>query len=144
MTPSASISSSPTLSDSERDAAAEAHIRVRALAAAADAPWAQDGPTFTEPWQAEAFALAVALHAAGRFSWSQWTAALGEALARDPSADGAGYYHAWVETLETMVARQGQVSAPDLAARRRDWALAYARTPHGAPVTLETGPVARR
>ena len=31
---------------------------------------------FDEPWQAEAFALAVTLHAAGAFSWTEWAEAL--------------------------------------------------------------------
>ena len=31
---------------------------------------------FAEPWQAEAFAMTVALHERGLFSWGEWAAAL--------------------------------------------------------------------
>ena len=35
-----------------------------------------DAPVFDEPWQAEAFAMTVALHERGLFSWAEWAAAL--------------------------------------------------------------------
>src|SRR5579862_7570848 len=41
-----------------------------------------EGPVFDEPWQAQAFALAVQLHAAGAFSWTDWAAALADELNR--------------------------------------------------------------
>ena len=37
-------------------------------------PRGGDGsPVFNEPWQAQAFAMAVTLHEAGYFSWSEWS-----------------------------------------------------------------------
>lgn len=57
-----------------------------------------DAP-FAEPWQAQAFALTVALHDAGRISWSDWTQALGRELAA-----GTGYWEAWVAALERITA----------------------------------------
>ena len=36
-------------------------------------PWeAEDGPVFKEPWEAAAFAMAVRLSEAGKFTWSEW------------------------------------------------------------------------
>jgi nitrile hydratase accessory protein len=99
-----------------------------------------DGPVFAEPWQAQAFALVVRLHAEGAFSWSEWAAALSEALAGDPDDDGAHYYHHWVEALETLAARCAIVTAEALSARKDAWTDAYHRTPHGSVVELLPAP----
>ena len=101
-------------------------------------------PVFAEPWEAHAFALAVKLSEAGLFTWSEWSAALGEELAgvsgrREPD-DGSRYYHHWLAALERLVAAKSIVSPPLLVARKEEWAEAYRRTPHGSPVTLETAP----
>ena len=40
-----------------------------------------DGPIFNEAWEAEAFAIVVALHEAKLFTWSEWTATLGREIA---------------------------------------------------------------
>ena len=95
-----------------------------------------DGPVFAEPWQAQAFALAVRLHAQGAFTWPQWAAALSEALAGDPDDDGSRYYHRWVAALETLATQRSLASASELAARKAAWEQAYRSTPHGAPVAL--------
>lgn len=95
-----------------------------------------DGPVFAEPWQAQAFALAVRLHAQGAFTWPQWAAALSEALAGDPDDDGSRYYHHWVAALETLATQRSLASASELAARKAAWEQAYRSTPHGAPVAL--------
>jgi nitrile hydratase accessory protein len=94
-----------------------------------------EGPVFAEPWQAQAFALVLSLHAAGRFSWPEWAAALSAELARDP-ADDAGYYEHWVAALEGLVTGRSLAGAGELNVRKRAWAEAYARTPHGRPVEL--------
>ena len=36
-----------------------------------------DGPVFAEPWEAQAFAMAVKLNEAGVFQWSEWADTLG-------------------------------------------------------------------
>ncbi len=94
------------------------------------------GPVFAEPWQAQAFALAVQLSAAGAFTWPDWASALAAELATDPADDGARYYAHWVAALERLVAAKGLAGLPELAARKADWAEAYLRTPHGKPVEL--------
>ena len=99
-------------------------------------PKDSDGPVFAEPWQAQAFALALRLHAEGVFTWSEWAAALSQALAGDPEDDGSRYYHHWVEALEAMAASRSLVNLTELAARKTAWEQAYQNTPHGSAVAL--------
>jgi nitrile hydratase accessory protein len=99
-----------------------------------------DGPVFREPWEAQAFALAVELHARGLFGWDEWAAMLGEEIraaqqAGDPDT-GATYYHHWLNALERMVARKGIADGAALARYHNAWARAAARTPHGTPIAL--------
>lgn len=96
------------------------------------------GPVFAEPWEATAFALAVALYARGAFTWPEWAQALSETLAEQPD-DGSGYYARWLETLERLVTQRGLAEAPDLADLKSAWAEAYLHTPHGQPVELKAG-----
>ena len=42
------------------------------------------GPVFREPWEAQAFALAVRLSETGRFSWREWTTALSQEIQGAP------------------------------------------------------------
>ena len=101
-----------------------------------------DGPVFREPWQARAFALALALHEAGLFTWNEWATALGEEIKRAQAAGdadtGETYYDHWLATLEKLIATKGTASA-DLQRRYRDaWDHAADRTPHGQPIELRT------
>jgi nitrile hydratase accessory protein len=100
-----------------------------------------DGPVFREPWQAQAFALVLSLHERGLFSWSEWTAALGDEIrkaqaAGDPDT-GETYYHHWLAALERLVAAKGLIDPQALARTRNAWAHACERTPHGAPIELQ-------
>jgi nitrile hydratase accessory protein len=100
-----------------------------------------DPPVFDEPWQAEAFALVVHLHAAGAFTWTEWAGVLSariEAAERDGEpVDGDLYHRHWLAALEDMVTDRGLSSRDALAWRKEQWAAAYQRTPHGQPVTLD-------
>ena len=91
---------------------------------------------FAEPWQAQAFALTIQLHAKGAFTWPDWAAALSDELAGDPTDDGSRYYSHWVAALERLTAERGLAAAPELDQRKHDWAEAYRHTPHGRPVEL--------
>ncbi len=94
-------------------------------------------PVFDEPWQAEAFALVVHLQRIGAFSWTEWTQALaGEIAAAGEAPDGVHYYEHWLAALEGLVTGRGMVGREPLAVRKRAWAEAYERTPHGQPVSL--------
>jgi nitrile hydratase accessory protein len=108
------------------------------------------GPVFAEPWQAQAFALAIRLSEQGHFTWKEWASALADEIAaaadRGEPDDGSRYYHHWLAALERLVAAKGLADPAALAARKQAWAEAYRRTPHGKPVELAAGlaPPARR
>jgi len=102
-------------------------------------PHDKDGPVFAEPWQAQAFALAVALAKAGCFTWSEWAACLGEQLKHAVAigADGSQYYQHWLAALESLVSAKGLCDAKTLQDRKRAWESAFRHTPHGKAVELE-------
>ena len=95
-------------------------------------------PVFDEPWQAQAFALAVKLSEQGHFTWKEWAAALGNefkaAATRGEPDDGSRYYDHWLAALEHLVTAKGLADSASLLARKKAWAEAYRRTPHGQPV----------
>ena len=99
-----------------------------------------DGPVFREPWEAQAFSMALALHQRGVFTWPEWAATLADEIkhaqaAGDPDT-GETYYRHWLAALERLVAEKG-ITSPDTLARYRDaWDRAADRTPHGAPIDL--------
>ena len=100
----------------------------------------ESGPVFRAPWEAHAFAMAVALHEKGLFAWSEWSSMLGEEIkkaqvAGDPDT-GETYYHHWLATLERMVAEKGVTSAQSIAQHYQAWEHAMHRTPHGKPIEL--------
>lgn len=105
---------------------------------------------FDEPWHAQLFALTVALSQAGRFSWAEWTETLGVTLARhglSRELDGSNdYFTAWLEALESLLARLGDAEPDRVEDLRNAWEAAYLATPHGKPVKLpdEAAPIATR
>jgi nitrile hydratase accessory protein len=112
----------------------------RATQSVASIPRNAEGPVFREPWEAEAFALALSLNERGLFAWKEWAATLGEEIkkaqaAGDPDT-GETYYRHWLTTLERIVTAKG-LADPHVLARTRDaWQKACARTPHGTPIVL--------
>lgn len=104
------------------------------------APPARDEAVFAEPWQARAFGMTMALHQAGRFTWSEWvevlSAEIAAAKARGEADAGDTYYLHWLAALERIVAAKGLGAAPELLARKAQWADAAAHTPHGQPIVL--------
>jgi nitrile hydratase accessory protein len=103
-------------------------------------PRDEGGPVFAEPWEAQAFALAVRLSAQGHFTWKEWAAALAAELKtaadRGGPDDGTRYYHHWLAALERLVTAKGLSDSAELLARKEAWADAYRHTPHGKPVEL--------
>ncbi len=100
-----------------------------------------DGPVFRAPWQAQAFALAVALHQGGLFTWREWAAALADEISRaqqvgDPDR-GDTYYLHWLSALERLVTEKCAADPASLARYRSAWQHAARRTPHGSPITLK-------
>jgi nitrile hydratase accessory protein len=99
-----------------------------------------DGPVFREPWEAQAFAMALALHERGVFTWPEWAEALGAEIKRAQAAGdpdtGETYYRHWLATLESLVARKGLANDETLKRYRKAWESACLRTPHGRPIEL--------
>jgi nitrile hydratase accessory protein len=108
-------------------------------------PRDERAPVFAEPWQAQAFALAVKLSEQGHFTWKEWAAALANELkaaaTRGEPDDGSRYYDHWLVALERLVTDKGLADPASLLARKEAWAEAYRRTPHGKPVELKITPV---
>ncbi len=104
-------------------------------------PQAADAAVFAEPWQAQAFAMTVALHAKGLFTWPEWAAALTERLravnASGGLDDGSNYYLHWLDTLEGLVLAKQVGDADQLHDLEHAWEAAAARTPHGQPIELQ-------
>jgi nitrile hydratase accessory protein len=112
----------------------------QATRALGDLPRDDDGPVFREPWEAQAFAMALSLHERGVFTWNEWAAALADeiriAQANGDPDTGTTYYRHWLATLEKLVAAKG-VATIETQHRYRDaWDHAADRTPHGAPIVL--------
>ena len=118
---------------------------IAALDGTAPLPRDADGPVFAEPWQAQAFAMAVALHQRGVFTWPEWAAALAAEIARAGAAgdpdDGSRYYEHWLAALERLVLAKGVADAEALGRRKDAWDRAARATPHGAPILLENDPL---
>jgi nitrile hydratase accessory protein len=98
------------------------------------------GPVFRKPWEAHAFAMALALHDRGLFAWTEWAATLGEEIkkaqaAGDPDT-GETYYRHWLATLERIVAEKGVTTSRALTQHYDAWERAAHRTPHGTPIEL--------
>jgi nitrile hydratase accessory protein len=109
--------------------------------AAPGIPRNRDGPVFRAPWEAQAFALAVALHERGLFTWAEWSAMLSAEIKRaqdkgDPDT-GETYYHHWLAALERMVSHKGVTDAATLMRYHDAWDRAADRTPHGLPIELK-------
>ena len=102
-----------------------------------------EGPVFREPWEAQAFALAIDAHARGLFSWPEWAAELSAQiqaaqLAGDPDT-GETYYRHWLAALEALTVQKGAASRSQLEQVQQAWVSAAKATPHGQAVVLADG-----
>ncbi len=99
-----------------------------------------DGPVFKEPWQAQVFAMTLALHQQGLFSWAEWAQALAAQVSKAQEAGdpdlGDTYYDHWLAALEHMVAAKRASSIDEMIRYGRAWSRAAERTPHGQPIDL--------
>ena len=103
-------------------------------------PQDEDGPVFNEPWQAQAFAMTLALYDRGLFTWGEWAATLADEIKRAQAAGdpdtGETYYSHWLAALERLVAEKGVATRETLHRTRDAWDHACDRTPHGQPIEL--------
>jgi len=119
----------------DRNAVAAAALAVPGV------PQGEDGPVFREPWEAQAFAMAVSLHQRGVFTWPEWAATLADEIKRaqangDPDT-GETYYHHWLNTLERLVAEKGVADRATQTRYHDAWERAADATPHGQPIVLK-------
>ena len=112
----------------------------QATAAVPGIPQDQDGPVFKEPWDAQAFAMTLALYDRGLFTWSEWAGTLADEIKRAQAAGdpdtGETYYSHWLAALERLVAEKGVATTETLHRTRDAWDHACDRTPHGQPIEL--------
>jgi nitrile hydratase accessory protein len=119
----------------------DAAAALEATRAVPDIPRDRDGPVFREPWEAQAFAMALALHGRGLFTWREWADTLAGEIKRaqaegDPDT-GDTYYRHWLATLEKLIAAKGVATSEALDRYRDAWDHAADRTPHGSPIELK-------
>jgi nitrile hydratase accessory protein len=101
---------------------------------------APEAAAFQEPWEAQAFALALTLHDRGAFTWAEWSARLAATIQNAPRSP---YYDCWLQALEQLVEEKRLVAPSTLSKRKEAWRRAARATPHGAPIQLENDPLAR-
>ncbi len=113
----------------------------RATDAIPSIPCDAEGPVFREPWEAQAFAMTLALYDRGLFTWPEWAATLSDEIKRAQAAGdpdtGETYYRHWLAALERIVAEKGVSNAQTLARYYDAWDHATDRTPHGTPIVLK-------
>ena len=95
---------------------------------------------FAEPWQAQIFALTLALNERGLFSWTEWADALGAAL-QGAAKDGSDYYERWLSAFEALLVQKSLVTMPEVAEFTAAWHRAAEATPHGKPILIENDPL---
>jgi len=103
----------------------------------------EQGPVFKEPWEAQAFALVVALHENGLFSWQEWATVLSAQISLaqnkgDPDL-GNTYYQHWLTALEVISRQKSLANEGEMQNRKSQWHAAYLNTPHGQPIELDNG-----
>lgn len=103
-------------------------------------PQDEHGPVFREPWEAQAFAMALDLYDKGHFTWDEWvktiSAEIAAAKGRGEADLGDTYYRHWLAALERIVAAKGLSSTAELADRREAWRHADEHRDFGAPIRL--------
>ncbi len=106
-------------------------------------PRDEQGPVFNEPWEAQAFALVIALHQQGLFPWPEWAAALSAHISKAQAAGdpdlGDSYYQHWLAALESLAQEKRLSSIDEMLERKAQWRSAYLNTAHGKPIELSAG-----
>lgn len=95
---------------------------------------APDAP-FEEPWQAQLFALTVALNEQGVFTWTEWAKQFGP---RVQNAEPDAYWDIWAGAFVSLLEDRGLVGIADVEAATELWLAAARATPHGQPIELPT------
>jgi nitrile hydratase accessory protein len=105
-----------------------------------------EATTFAEPWEARAFAIALALSGGKRFSWDEFRDRLIAEIAQADAAseDRAGgdtkrgqYYECWLAALEQVLRAKSLLGAEEIDRR----AAAIAASPPAPTKTQTRGPI---
>ena len=100
----------------------------------------RENVAFSEPWEAQAFAIVITLSDSGYFTWKEWAKTLSETILRAEAnggaSDGSDYYLNWVTALEQILESKGLADDVTLKNVKDEWEQAYKLTPHGKPVFL--------
>ena len=100
----------------------------------------RENVAFSEPWEAQAFAIVISLSDSGYFTWKEWAKTLSETILRAEAnggaSDGSDYYLNWVTALEQILESKGLADVVTLTNVKDEWEQAYKLTPHGKPVFL--------
>lgn len=97
-------------------------------------------PAFAQPWEADAFVIAVALSQRGYFSWPQWVEQFAQEIRdfpqRSDESAHTAYYRQWLSCLEKILSQHHLIPMSELLIREEQWRQAFLNTPHGSPVDL--------
>ncbi len=96
---------------------------------------------FEQPWQAQLFALTVALNEAGHFGWPDWAERFSERRAEALRADASDYFDHWLDVFEGYLGELGLAEEAELAEMTAAWRRAADATPHGVVLSLENDPL---
>lgn len=104
-------------------------------------PLDDEGPVFQAPWEAQAFAMTLALYEKGLFTWPEWAESLSQTIAQaqadgDPDT-GENYYEHWLAALERIVTSKKLLDTESLKERKHAWQDAAFHTPHGQSIELK-------
>ena len=94
---------------------------------------------FSEPWQAELFAITLNLHQRGIFEWDDWTECLGKNLKRGKNKhkdDLANYFTNWLYALEEKLIEKKVAELKKIKNIENAWRDAISKTPHGKKVEI--------
>ena len=92
----------------------------------------EDAP-FDAPWQAQLFAMTVALNEAGQFSWEDWAAVFGPKV---QTVAAEAYWSVWSDALVELLATRGLALPEDVERLTLAWHDAARATPHGQEIVL--------
>jgi nitrile hydratase accessory protein len=116
-------------------------VAQQALDVVQSIPRNDEGPVFREPWEAQSFAMALALYEQGLFTWNEWTVALVAEIKRASDVGdidtGETYFRHWLAALERIVVEKGVTDDTTLGRYHIAWRQAAGRTPHGEPIFLD-------
>lgn len=121
----ASDSSNPT--EGRKAASADAGIsgadeRISAMQGELSLPRQNGELVFSQPWEARAFGVAVALNEAGHYRWPAFSSQLAQEIAGvRGQREADDYYARWLGALEALVEHEGLVSAAELERRVREY-----------------------